>query len=235
MITITVKYEDLNDRVCNEDLYFHLYKHQAMDLLNGEGGLKKQLTNLMTTEDGEVAYDAFKMLVQASYGAKTDDGRFEKDDEATKRFMSGPAFDALIDLLESSEQVALDFVTGIFPKGMLDEAKMEAAKTSGRRGVMVDIPLPAENKLISGGSITIPEGLVRVAQEELGHRHVAETGDVPAAFRRPPVDQAKPLVALPVQEGMTREEVLAAYDKQMQSIRTRQDPQHPGLAPDSQD
>jgi hypothetical protein len=226
MITITVKYEDLNERVCTEDLYFHLYKHQAMDLLNGEGGLKQQLTNLMTTEDGEVAYDAFKNLVQASYGAKTDDGRFEKDDEATRRFMSGPAFDALIDLLESSEQVALDFVTGIFPKGMLDEAKMEAAK-AGRKGVTVDIPLPAENKLITGGTITIPEGLV--------HTHVAETGDVPAAFRRPPADQAKPLVALPVQEGMTREEVLAAYDKQMQSIRTRQDPQHPGPAPDSQD
>lgn len=228
MITITVKYEDLNEKACSEDLYFHLYKHQAMDLLNGEGGLKKQLTNLMTTEDGEVAYDAFKMLVQASYGAKTDDGRFEKDDEATKRFMSGPAFDALIDLLESSEQVALDFVTGIFPKGMLDEAKMEAAK-AGRKGVTVDIPLPAENKLITGGSITIPEGLVRVTQEELGRENV------PAAFRRPPVDQAKPLVALPVQEGMTREEVFAAYDKQMQSIRTRQDPQHPGPAPDSQD
>jgi hypothetical protein len=228
MITITVKYEDLNERVCTEDLYFHLYKHQAMDLLNGEGGLKQQLTNLMTTEDGEVAYDAFKNLVQASYGAKTDDGRFEKDEEATRRFMSGPAFDALIDLLESSEQVALNFVTGIFPKGMLDEAKMEAAK-AGRKGVTVDIPLPAENRLITGGTITLPEGLVRVTQEEIARENI------PVAFRRPPADQAKPLVALPVQEGMTREEVLAAYDKQMQSIRTRQDPQHPGPAPDSQD
>jgi hypothetical protein len=218
MITITVKYEDLNERACTEDLYFHLYKHQAMDLLNGEGGLKKQLTNLMTTEDGEVAYDAFKMLVQASYGAKTDDGRFEKDDEATKRFMSGPAFDALIDLLESSEQVALDFVTGIFPKGMLDEAKMEAAK-AGRRGVPVDIPLPPENKLISGGSITIPEGLVRVTQEELRRRHVTETEDVPAAFKRPPADQARDLT------GFTRDQLLAAYDQQMS--RKRGDPETP--------
>lgn len=223
MITITVKYEDLNERVCNEDLYFHLYKHQAMDLLNGEGGLKKQLTNLMTTEDGEVAYDAFKMLVQASYGAKTDDGRFEKDDEATRRFMSGPAFDALIDLLESSEQVALDFVTGMFPKGMLDEAKMEAAKAA-TRGVPVDIPLP--------------ESTFSVGEQERLYAKVQPmpavgpdvVGDVPAAFRRPPADRADRMIdpgAIELPEellAMTREEILRAYDQQMNKNREGGDP-----------
>lgn len=231
MITMTVQYEDLNGDTQTAELYFHLYKHQALELLEGEGGLKQQLQNLLTTEDGGVAYQAFKALIQASYGFKTADGKFDRDEDATRSFMNGPELDALIDRLEADEQTALDFVTGIFPKGMLTaDSLKEAAASKGVK--MENLQLPTNALLPSTEQAKLIQPIT--------HTHVAETGDVPAAFKRPPADQASfkqerligpGVIRIPPElETLTREEILAAYDAQMAQKRGEKPPPAPPAA-----
>lgn len=222
MITMQVQYEDLNGDVKTADLYFHLYKHQALELLEGEGGLKQQLQNLITTEDGGVAYQAFKALIKASYGLKTDDGRFEHNMAATMRFLNGPELDALIDMLEANEKTALDFIVGIFPKGMLTDAQIQEAISARKQTVAVpgtDLYVPPMSELRFPA-----EGMTKdirpLTDEEIA------ASRVPAAFQRPPADQARDENRISdLFKTYTREEILAAYDEQMSGKR-------PGSPPD---
>ena len=73
----------------------------------------------------------FDKLISESYGEKTPDGRgFRKSKELTEDFLSTNAYDALFNELLDDEtgEKALDFLFGVMPKKLSDQAKTEYAK-----------------------------------------------------------------------------------------------------------
>lgn len=116
--TITYKDFDGNDRT--ESMYFNLTPLELSDLqLSKEGGMAEYWDKIIKANDGYLILDAFRDLVLASYGEKSDDGRyFMKNDEIRNRFECSAMFDAYMNELAGNEKLLQEFADNIIPKAV---------------------------------------------------------------------------------------------------------------------
>lgn len=224
MIKKTITYEDFNGEKQTEDFYFHLTKSELLELeLGFDGGLSAYLSKLTAETNPGAILAQFKKIVEVAYGTRSLDGkRFTKDPKETDAFMHGPAFDEFFMELVQSESAVVEFIMGIVPKDLLDSA--EAREIMAGKRTLSDVQLP--------------ESTFSVGEQERLYAKVQPmppvgpdvVGDVPAAFRRPPADRADRMIdpgAIELPEElltMTREEILKAYDQQMNKNREGGDP-----------
>lgn len=117
MYKITKKYEDFNGVEKEEDFYFHLTKADILKMeLSEEGGLDKRIEKLQKTKDIKEAIKVFEGILLMSYGIKTEDGRFVRNEEARARFVSSAAYSEIYWDLATNPVEADKFVKGIIPK-----------------------------------------------------------------------------------------------------------------------
>jgi len=117
MYKITQKYEDYNGVEKEEDFYFNLTKADLLKMeLSEEGGMDKRLDRLVKTKDMKEAIKVFEGLLLLSFGIKTDDGRFVRNDEARANFISSAAYPEIYFKLATDVDEANKFVAGIIPK-----------------------------------------------------------------------------------------------------------------------
>lgn len=117
MYKITQKYEDYNGVEKEEDFYFNLTKAELLKMeLSEDGGMDVRMERLIKTKDMKEAIKVFEGLLLLSYGIKTDDGRFVKNDEARARFVSSAAYPEIYFRLATDVEEANKFVAGITPK-----------------------------------------------------------------------------------------------------------------------
>jgi len=207
MIKQTVTYKDFNEEEHTEDLYFHLSKSELVELeLGMDGGLGSYLQTLVKSGQTSEILATFKKIIADSYGERSLDGkRFVKDEEKTKAFLGSPAYDAMFMRLVTSEEAVTEFILGVVPKDLIEQAGGPEKLLSG--ATVNTIPIPETPFPI------IDEKNIRpMADEEL-----LERMKVPAAFRRQPAEKVPPgTITLPAElQNLTREELLAAYDRQM--------------------
>lgn len=128
MLKKTIKYTDYNGTEREEDFYFHLNKAEAMEKeMSINGGLSNKLKKLVTTQDSSEIVKIFKDLILTSYGEKSNDGRrFIKSEELSKAFSETEAYSILFMELATDSKAAADFVSGIIPQDIADEAKARA-------------------------------------------------------------------------------------------------------------
>jgi hypothetical protein len=207
MIKETVTYKDFNDQEQTEDLYFHLSKSELVELeLGMDGGLGAYLQTLVKSGKTSEILGTFKKIISDSYGERSLDGRrFVKDPEKTKEFLGSPAYDAMFMKLVTSEEAVTEFILGVVPADLITEAG-------------------GADKLLSGAAvntITLPEVPFTVTDDKnirpLSDAELAARMALPAGFRRPPAEKIAPgAITLPAElQNLTREELLAAYDRQM--------------------
>lgn len=117
MYKITKKYEDFNGIEKEEDFYFNLTKADILKMeLSEEGGMDKRLDRLVKTQDIKEAIKVFEGLLLMSYGVKTDDGRFVKNDQIRQNFVSSAAYSEIYMDLATNPEEAQKFVEGVVPK-----------------------------------------------------------------------------------------------------------------------
>ena len=117
MYKITESYEDFNGVTKEEDFYFNLTKADLLKMeVSQEGGMEQRLQRLIKTKDMKEAIKLFEGLLLMSYGVKTDDGRFIKNEEARNRFVSSAAYDTIYFRLATDPDEAQKFIEGIMPK-----------------------------------------------------------------------------------------------------------------------
>jgi hypothetical protein len=201
MIKQTVTYKDFNDEDQTEDLYFHLSKSELIELeLGMEGGLGAYLQKMVQSQQPSKILAAFKKIISAAYGERSLDGkRFVKDEAITRAFLASPAYDAMFMRLVTSEEAVTEFILGVVPKDLIEEAG-------------------GPDKLLSGAAvntITLPETSFVVTRDKdirpLTEEQLSGKTPIPPAFQRPPA-----AIVLPEElRGLTREQLLEAYDKQM--------------------
>lgn len=124
MLKKTIKYEDYEGIIREEDFYFNLSKAEVIRWLttNGDYTLDKVLEKLSKERNGKEIMKIFEDLIHLSYGKKSIDGRrFEKTEDIWKEFYETEAYSELFMELVTDAKKASDFVNKIIPKTFSDE------------------------------------------------------------------------------------------------------------------
>ena len=118
MLKKRIKYTDYNGMEREEDFYFNLSEAEIMRMnFTTKGGLEEFYNRIIAEQDMPTLYTYFEQIVQMSYGMKSLDGKtFDKDPEATKKFVQCPAYDKLMLELVGSSNAAAAFCNAIIPK-----------------------------------------------------------------------------------------------------------------------
>lgn len=145
MYAKTIKYEDYNGNKREETFYFNLSKAEIIDLeWRTPGGLENYMKHIMSTLDGQALADTFKMLIEKSYGVKDLEGRrFIKNEQVLKNFTETEAYVELYVQLATDDKAAAEFVNGIFPKDVVEEAKRQKEMADKAGIKLVDTSAPS--------------------------------------------------------------------------------------------
>ena len=129
MLTKNIKYTDYNGQERNEKFYFNLNKSELMEMEMGTtGGWANMMQNIIDAQDTPSLIKIFKKLILQAYGEKSADGkRFVKSEELSTAFSQTEAYSTLFMELALDAQAASDFVLGIIPAELAEEAKKQGA------------------------------------------------------------------------------------------------------------
>ena len=151
MLKKTITYEDFNGDTVSEDFFFHLSKAELVELeLSHQGGLSEALQRIVDAEDGKSIVAEFKNIILGAYGKRSDDGkRFVKNQTLREEFESTEAYSTLFMELVTDADAAAEFINGIIPQGMAEEA----AKLAATEDKPALTPVP-ETKILTRKDIT---------------------------------------------------------------------------------
>lgn len=115
MFKETIKYTDFNGEEREEDFYFNLTRAEYVRLdTRYQEGLQGIIDKIIKSKNRKDIWDMFELLIGASYGIKSDDGRrFMKSDEITRSFTETEAYSELIDLFSRDADAASRFVNNL--------------------------------------------------------------------------------------------------------------------------
>lgn len=147
MVKKTVTFTDFDGKDITKDFYFNLSKMEFRVLDRKiPGGLQNMIDQIQREKDQDRMVDLLDLLILESYGEKSEDGRFVKEDPYGRRLSSyfkvSEAWDVLFMTLIQNENELSDFLTGIVPKDVADNAKEAMAKGEipGVDGVLTPLP-----------------------------------------------------------------------------------------------
>ena len=129
MIKKTITYADFNGNERTEDFYFNLTKAEVMKMeMSTKGGLAEMIKRVVAAQDTPAIIKIFEDLIKMSYGVKTPDGRgFTKKPEDLEAFITTEAYSQLFMELATDADAAANFVNGIVPADVSQQAAAIAA------------------------------------------------------------------------------------------------------------
>lgn len=124
MLKKTITYTDFNGEEVQEDFFFHLSKAELVEMeMSHKGGLSATLARIVAAEDSKSIVAEFKNIILSSYGQRSDDGRrFVKNQQIRDEFESTEAYSELFMELVTNTDAAIEFVNGIIPANLAEEA-----------------------------------------------------------------------------------------------------------------
>lgn len=124
MLKKTITYTDFNDEEVSEDFFFHLSQAEIVELeVSHADGFTVALQRIVDAEDNASLVKEFQQIILKSYGQRSVDGkRFIKNEAVREEFKSTAAYSALFMELVTNTDSASEFINGILPKGMAEEA-----------------------------------------------------------------------------------------------------------------
>lgn len=140
MIRKTISYTDYDGNQRTEDFYFNLSKPELIEMQTSEvGGLEKKIEKITKEQDVRKIIELMKDIIQRSYGIKSEDGkRFIKNQQILDEFMQSEAYSELFMSLATDADAASEFINGILPAGLVEEAKK--IDTNNGKATVVDMP-----------------------------------------------------------------------------------------------
>jgi hypothetical protein len=135
----TITYQDFNGEMVSEDFFFHLSKAELVELeMSHSDGLSASLQRIIDAEDNKSIVAEFKNIILTAYGKRSSDGRrFTKNQELRDEFISTEAYSALFMELITDTDAAIEFVNGIIPQGLTEEAAKAAGIDSKKTPLIV--------------------------------------------------------------------------------------------------
>lgn len=132
MLKKSITYETFDGETVTDEFYFNISKAELVKMeLSQKGGLKEHLERIVASQDGKQIIAAMEDIVEQSYGKKSEDGKhFTKSKEIWEEFKSTEAYSVFFMELVTETDKAVEFVNGVVPKELQDEA----AKTRAQMG-----------------------------------------------------------------------------------------------------
>lgn len=119
MIKLTRTYTDYNGVEKTEDFFFHLSEAEILDMeLETEGGFIETINKISNAKDLPQLIKLFRRLLHKSYGEKTPDGGFLKNDEILAKFMAKKAYSDIYVELATNDELGSEFVKKVVPSKM---------------------------------------------------------------------------------------------------------------------
>ena len=136
MVKKTITFTDFEGKEVTKDFYFNLSKMEFRVLDRKiPGGLQNMIDQIMKEKDEDRLIDLLDILILESYGEKSEDGRFVKEDRFGRRLSSffkvSEAWDTLFMNMVQNEKELSEFLSGIVPKDVAEQASEEAKKLEG--------------------------------------------------------------------------------------------------------
>lgn len=127
MLKKTITYTDYNEVERTEDFYFNLTETELMEMeLGTAGGMAEMIQKIVAAKDAPAIIKIFKDLVLHAYGVKSPDGkRFIKNDQIREEFSQTQAYSKLFMELATDDVAAANFVNGIMPAKLAEQAKQQ--------------------------------------------------------------------------------------------------------------
>lgn len=151
MLKKTVKYENFDGDMVEKTLWFHFTRAEVLEMeMKEKGGLYKKMRRIIDSEDQDEIIDIFKELILQSYGVRDGDD-FIKTDDIRDRFSHSEPFSELFIELSTNAASAVDFFSGIMPKGLEEVVeKMVSQSDISQEEVneMMTNALKAKGKLV---------------------------------------------------------------------------------------
>lgn len=125
-----ITYTDYNGNERTEPFWFNLSKAEIMEMeLTTEGGLVEMINNVVAANDTPSIIKIFKDIILKAYGEKSPDGRrFIKSEELSREFSQTEAYSQMYIELATDANAASEFVNGIVPESMSNDAKKLTAR-----------------------------------------------------------------------------------------------------------
>ncbi len=123
MLKKVIKYVDFDGKEQEETLYFNLTEPEVVRLdVQFEGGLEVYINNLDEKVNPQNILSLFEKVLRASYGEKSDDGRyFVKEEKLVDLFYQSAAYSALFVELVQDADTAANFFNSLLSKTTVDE------------------------------------------------------------------------------------------------------------------
>ncbi len=124
MLKRTIKYINFDGNEGEDTLYFNLTEPEIVRLdVQFEGGLETYINNLDEKVNPQDILSLFEKVLRASYGEKSDDGRyFVKKPEAVDLFYYSAAYSALFVELVKDADKASAFFNALLSKTTVDDS-----------------------------------------------------------------------------------------------------------------
>lgn len=132
MLKKPIKYVDYNGTERDENFWFNLSKAELMDMdLMTPGGFNGTVMKIIAAQDTPSLVTLFKDIIFKAYGEKSADGkRFIKSKELSTAFSQTEAYSNLYMELVTNTEAAIEFINGIVPKDLAEEAAKQQATES---------------------------------------------------------------------------------------------------------
>lgn len=133
MFKKVVNYVDYNGVEKTETVYFNLSEAELVEMeLEVGGGLTEQMQAIVDAKDIPSIIKVFKDLVLKAYCEKSPDGKYalKLDDEGrplSRKFAQTEVYSKIFMELASNDGAAAEFVKGIVPKNLSEEAQKQIA------------------------------------------------------------------------------------------------------------
>lgn len=167
MLKETIHFTDFNDQPAVTVEYFNLTKNEIIDLEEKvDGGLSTAMRKVEDNPTAGSVLALMKILTHASYGIKSDDGKyFEKSDEIRGRFISSAYYDDfLFSLLENDAVKGLAFIRGVIPPSLLEAAERQIASTQAAQQYAPDARAQFAQAQQAAAAVAHPEPAPLVPQ-----------------------------------------------------------------------
>lgn len=124
----TLTYTDFDDRERTEDFYFNFTKAELIEMeVAKSGGLAAMLQRIIDAKDTPEIIMEIKRLLLNAYGVKSGDGRhFMKNDQIRAEFEHSEPYSIMFMELSMNDEKAAEFINGVMPKELRDQASKEA-------------------------------------------------------------------------------------------------------------
>lgn len=165
MLKQEITYKDFDGNPQTEMLYFNLSKTEMVDLLDLQPRLEKWLKitqgeqRNLTTAEVQDLLGIIKLLIEKSYGERSDDGkRFRKSPEIFADFKDSAVYDAFLFGLFEDIQLGLSFMVGILPQDLVDNESLQQAQQAfeqSQQPRVQEVPIPNNVATVGGELSTV--------------------------------------------------------------------------------